>query len=440
MRHHRNLFLLFIIFLLSFSIFLSAAGEKKEKKQKEEQPPRISLPIPDSRTLLKKEDPSYKDLAFFLRSLAIIKNAYVDEKKVSQRELLKKALRGLLRELDPYSAYESPEEAKVNRERTSGNFAGIGVTVRSRGAAVEVLTVFEGSPAEKANMRSGDLIAEVNGEAVSGYDLDGCVKKIKGEAGTTVKLKLFRRDTPKPLTVSIRRGIVKISPIVNAVTLEPGIGYVRISSFTERTQEDLLQALKKFPEGKYHSLIIDLRNNPGGLLDAAIGASSIFLPTGREVVSTAGRLPSSRRTFTARETPKRLDLSLVILINGGSASAAEIMAGCLRDHNRAILAGTKSFGKGSVQTVLPLGEKDGAMRLTTARYLTPSRKMIHGIGITPDIIAPISPALHLKLSAGLLSRTLKEGAVFNSFAREDIQLMRAKEILRSLQILKKKKN
>lgn len=430
-------FALLFFLSLSFSFSLAGAPEKGEKKK--ETPPAVRLPVPDSGSRLAKEDPSYRDLAFFLRSLALIRKAYVDEKKVTQEELLKKALRGLLRELDPYSAYESPEEAKENRQRTSGSFAGIGVTVRGREGAVEVLAVFEGGPAEKAGVRSGDLIAEVNGEAVSGNDLEDCVRKIKGEVGTSLTLKIFRRNTPQPLMLTMRRSVVKMSSIVNVFPLEPGIGYLRISSFSMNTAEELLQALKKFPEGKYHSLIIDLRNNPGGLLDAAIACCSIFLPSGKEVVSTAGRLPSSRRTYPARDLPKRMDLALAILINGGSASAAEIMAGCLRDHNRAVLAGTKSFGKGSVQSVLPLGRTQGAMRLTTARYFTPSRKMIHGKGIMPDINAPITPVLQMKLSSGHLSRSFQKKAAFDSFIREDPQLARARELLRSLQILAKKK-
>ena len=435
----KSLFILLILFIFFSFPSLFSAPEKK-KSSPGEVPPKIILPLPDSAKLLQNEDPSFRDLAFFLRSLAIIRKAYVDEKKVSEKDLLKKALRGLLRELDPYSTYESPAEAKVTRERTTGNFAGIGVTVRSlHSGAVEIITVFEGSPAEKAGLRTGDFIAEVNGEAVSGHELDECVQKIKGEIGTSVKLKILRRETPGPFTVTLRRGVVKVSSIMNPVPLEPGIGYLRISSFTMSTPDDLRKALEKFPKDRFHSLVIDLRNNPGGLLDSAIGCCSLFLPTGKEVVSTAGRTPASGRVFKARESVKRQDLSLVILINGASASAAEIMAGCLRDHNCAVLVGTKSFGKGSVQSLLPLGKDDGTIRLTTARYFTPSRKMIHGVGIQPDIAVPVPPALQLKLSAGLLSRHLKAGAVFNSFAREDLQLARARELLRSLRILRTKK-
>lgn len=398
---------------------------------------RIPVPVPDSRKFLEEEEFDYKDIAFFFRTLSLIKNAYADQEKVETKTLLHKALKGLLRELDPFSSYISDDQAKDLEEDTKGSFAGIGVSIMSRGHAVEIITVFDASPAEKAGVQSGDLLVSVDGAPVSGLDIAGCVKKIKGEKGTLVKLKLLRKGVNTPLELSVRRGEIKIKSIVNSCLLRNAFGYVRITHFSAVTADDLMKEIRKFKEKNIKGLIIDVRNNPGGLLVSAIGVSSIFLQNDVEVVSTSGHLPSSRKSFPSLDVPKAPLWPIVILINENSASAAEIFAGSLRDHRRAILAGTKSFGKGSVQTIMPLGGKEGALRLTTAKYYTPSKKVIHGKGIMPDIVIPISGKEQFLLNTGHLGRSMTGDKELQKAQAKDSQLNRALDILQGITLLKK---
>ena len=431
---------LFVLFLAVLPVLSPLAEEKKQEKaeKKEAVSGKIPVPVPDGRKAMEEEEFSYKDIAFFFRTLSLIRRAYVDQNKVETGELLRKALRGLVRELDPFSAYISEDQAHHLEEDTKGSFAGIGVTITSRGHAVEIITVFDGSPAEKAGVHPGDLLVAVDDSPVSGLDVSGCVKRIKGESGTLVKLKLLRKGRNAPLELSVRRGEVKISSVVNGAVFRKEFGYVRITQFSHTTADDLMKEVVRFRERGIKGLVIDLRNNPGGLLFSAIRTASIFLKTGQEVVSTAGHLPSSRKSFKALDVPKSPPWPMVILINGNSASAAEIFAGSLRDHRRAVLAGTRSFGKGSVQTILPLGEKEGALRLTTAKYYTPSKKVIHGKGIMPDIVIPLSPKEQFELNAGHLSRTVNKEDLLWKLAAGDAQLHRALDILQGIALLQKK--
>lgn len=430
----RKLLLLFLIFF-NFLPFFLCSGREKTKQNKTGISGTVPVPVPDSRKSVQEEEFAYKDIAFFFRTLSLIRQAYVDQEKVETKELLRKALRGLMRELDPFSSYITVDQAKHLEEDTKGSFAGIGVTVMSRGHAVEIITVFDGSPAEKAGVRSGDLLVAVDGNPVSGLDISGCVKHIKGENGTLVKLKLLRKGHDSPLELSVRRGEVKVSSIVNRTIFKKEFGYVRITQFTNTTFPDLMKEIRYFKEKNIRGLVIDLRNNPGGLLISAIQTSSIFLKNGLEVVSTSGRLPSSRKSFKVQDVPKSPPWPVVILINGNSASASEIFAGSLRDHRRAVLAGTRSFGKGSVQNIMPLGEKEGALRLTVAKYYTPSKKVIHGKGIMPDILIPLSAKEQFELNAGHLGRIINKEDILQKFTAKDPQLNRALDILRGITLL-----
>lgn len=446
MSHTKKCFLYLFagLFLISGSLFpLSAADEKEKKeavKQEKKEPlklPAVPVPVPDSRKALAEDPLPYEDIAFFFRTLEMIRNAYVDEDKVTTKDLLQKALRGLVRELDPFSAYISEEQASHLEEDTKGSFAGIGVTIAGRGHTVEIINVFDGSPAEKAGVRTGDFLLSVDGKGVSGLNIDECVKLIKGENGSLVRLQIIRKGEKAPLDLTVRRGNVKINTVINQALLRNAYGYLRITQFSATTAEDLAKAVEGFRKRNIKGLVIDLRNNPGGLLISAIGTGSIFLETGREIVSTSGRLPDSKRSFRSQDVPKAPDWPVVILINGNSASAAEIFAGALRDNRRAVLAGTRSFGKGSVQTIMPLGKDSGALRLTTAKYFLPSGKTIHKKGITPDIIIPLTHAEQFELASLSPGRMMRSEEEMKKTVQKDRQLQRALDILHGIVIMQK---
>ena len=442
---HTNKFFLYLLaglFLLSCPCsFLSAADGKEKKeaakpeKKEELKLPAIPVPVPDSRKALTEDPLPYEDITFFFRTLEMIRNAYVDEDKVTTKDLLQKALRGLVRELDPFSSYISEEQASHLEEDTKGSFAGIGVTIAGRGHTVEIINVFDGSPAEKAGVRAGDYLLSVDGRGVSGLNVDECVKLIKGEKGSLVRLQVIRKGEKGPLDLTVRRGDVKINTVINTALLRNAYGYLRITQFSATTAEDLAKAVEGFRKRNIKGLVIDLRNNPGGLLVSAIGTGSIFLETGREIVSTSGRLPDSKRSFRSQDVPKAPAWPVVILINGNSASAAEIFAGALRDNSRAVLAGTRSFGKGSVQTIMPLGKDAGALRLTTAKYFLPSGKTIHKKGITPDIIIPLTHAEQFELASLSPGRMMRSEEEMKKTVQKDRQLQRALDILHGIVII-----
>lgn len=311
--------------------------------------------------------------------------------------MIEGAIDGMLSSLDPHSSYLSIDDYERMQEQTRGSFAGLGiqVTQETEGAGrglVKVISPIDETPAARAGLQPGDLIYEIDGESVFGMTLDEAIGLMKGPKGTPVDIKLIREDEPEPFDYTIVRDIVTVSPVSSRLE-DGGIGYVRLSSFTAQTEGKMRQAisdLKKENGGNLKGLVLDMRNNPGGLLDQAVGVSSSFLDGG-EIVSTKGRRSkdSMREVGDAGELVK--GVPIVVLVNGGSASASEIVAGALQDRNRALLLGTKTFGKGSVQTVLPLQSgMNGALRLTTARYYTPSGRSIQAQGIVPDIVMPIT--------------------------------------------------
>jgi len=328
---------------------------------------------------------TYSQLNLFGAVFERVRSDYVE--KPSDPALVEGAINGMVSSLDPHSRYMNDKSWRDMQETTTGEFGGLGIEVTMEDGLVKVVAPIDDTPASKAGVLSGDLIAKIDGEAVQGLTLEQAVAKMKGGVNTKTKLTILRKGKDAPLDVVLTREIIRVRP-VRYHTEGGDIGYIRITSFNEQTTESLRKAIagisKDIPQEKLAGYVVDLRNNPGGLLDQAVSVSSTFLSRG-EVVSTRGRNPEETQRFTARGGDLTKGKPLVVLINGGSASASEIVAGALHDHKRATLVGTRSFGKGSVQTIIPLGAGNGALALTTARYYTPSGRSIQAQGIAPDI-------------------------------------------------------
>ncbi len=343
------------------------------------------------------EEDGYRLIRQFATVLKLIRKNYVDEQKTDYSKLLEGALQGMLSSLDRFSSYINPNEYKSMIEETEGEFGGIGVVISIKDRWLTVVAPMENSPGMKAGIRANDRIIKIEEQHTDNLTLDEAVTLIKGEPGTSVSLTIFRPGTKENLNFNIKREIIHIDTVKDAQVLTPGIAYVRVTQFNENTAGELERELKTFTKIKAHDLIIDLRNNPGGLLDSAIDVSSLFVERHQLIVSTEGRPGTTSKEYKSISGNKFLDGKVVILINGGSASAAEILAGCLQDYHRALLVGEKSFGKGSVQSVIEL-EDGSAIRMTTAKYYTPSKRIIHEQGINPDVIVDISDEDEQKLA------------------------------------------
>ena len=330
-------------------------------------------------------DNTFSQLNLFGEVFERIRTDYVE--KPDDPKLVEGAISGMVAALDPHSRYMNEQAWREMQETTHGEFGGLGIEVTMEDGLIKVVSPIDDTPAAKAGILSGDLIAYIEDEAVQGLTLEQAVNRMKGPINTKTRLKIIRKGMDQPIDVSLVREVIRVRP-VTFHTDGGDIGYIRISSFNEQTTEGLKKALgdisKQIPPEKLAGYIVDLRNNPGGLLDEAVSVSSAFMARG-EVVSTRGRTPEETQRFTAHGGDLTKGKPLVVLINGGSASASEIVAGALHDHKRATLIGTRSFGKGSVQTIIPLGTGNGALALTTARYFTPSGHSIQAKGITPDI-------------------------------------------------------
>ncbi len=324
------------------------------------------------------------ELRTFTEIFAKIKSDYVE--KVDDKELLENAIRGMLEGLDPHSAYLDEDSYKDLQEGTSGEFGGLGIEVGMENGFVKVISPIDDTPAQKAGIKAGDLIIKLDDRSVKGMSLNDAVDIMRGKPGDPITLTIIRESEEKPLVITVVRDIIKTKS-VRFETLEPGFGYLRISSFQSHTVESLRQAIYQLKEdnsGKLKGIVLDLRNNPGGILTAAVGVSDMFLNKGM-IVYTEGRKKDSKLKFNAKPNAKLPDVPLIVLVNAGSASASEIVAGALQDHGRGIIMGEKTFGKGSVQTILPMNN-NAALKLTTARYYTPNGRSIQASGITPDII------------------------------------------------------
>ncbi|MBR1192984.1 S41 family peptidase [Bradyrhizobium sp. AUGA SZCCT0169] len=332
-----------------------------------------------------RTDGTYSQLNLFGDVFERIRASYVE--KPDDSKLMEGAINGMISSLDPHSRYMNAKGWSDMQETTHGEFGGLGIEVTMDDGLVKVVAPIDDTPAAKAGIMSGDLITQIDDDSIQGMTLDQAVSKMKGPANSKIRLKIVRKGADTPVEVAIVREIIRVRP-VRFRTEGGDIGYIRITSFNEQTTDGLRKAIadisKSIPSDKLVGYVIDLRNNPGGLLDQAVSVSSAFMGRG-EVVSTRGRTPEETQRFVARGGDLTKGKPLVVLINGGSASASEIVAGALRDHKRATIIGTRSFGKGSVQTIIPLGKSNGALALTTARYFTPSGKSIQAQGVTPDI-------------------------------------------------------
>jgi len=342
-----------------------------------------------------------------LRNLAdvfnAIKQGYVEP--VDDKKLITHAISGMLSNLDPHSAYLDAEAFKELQVGTQGEFGGLGIEVGSEDGFVKVISPIEDTPAFRAGIKAGDLIIKLDDTSVKGMPLNDAVKRMRGKPKTSIVLTIARKGETKPIVVTLVREVIKVQSVKSKV-VEPGYGYVRVVQFQEQTAASLVQHLEKLvKQGELKGLVLDLRNDPGGLLHGAVGVSAAFLPAKALVVSTDGRAEDAKRKYLAvpddylrgaredfiRNVPPSIkNVPMVVLVNGGSASASEIVAGALQDHKRAVVMGTQSFGKGSVQTILPLNS-NAAIKLTTARYFTPSGRSIQAKGIVPDIIVEETP-------------------------------------------------
>jgi len=338
----------------------------------------------DKKTAQESAGLPLNELRNFSDIFARVKTDYVED--VDDKTLLENAIRGMLSGLDPHSTYLNPEEYKELKIGTTGKFGGLGIQVGMEDGFVKVISPIDDTPAFRAGLESGDLIIRLDEKSVKGMSLNDAVKIMRGDPGTDIKLTVIREGADKPLPFTVTRDIIAVNSVKSRI-LEPDYGYVRISNFQSKTARDLVDEvskLKKENKNELKGLVLDLRNNPGGVLSAAADVSDAFINEGK-LVYTEGRISNSDFEFNAKPGDILNNSPVVVLINGGSASASEIVAGALQDHRRAVVMGSKSFGKGSVQTIQEL-RSGGAVKITTARYFTPSGRSIQGEGITPDII------------------------------------------------------
>ncbi len=402
----------------------------------------------------------YENLEDFAKILAMVRRNYVDD--VTTQKLVDGAVRGMLNSLDPHSAYLPPTAYKELQVETRGSFGGLGIEITLRDGILTVVSPIEDTPAFRAGVVAGDQIIKIEEEFTKDMSLMQAVKLMRGPKGTEINLTIRREDEPDWIELTIVREVIRIKSVKHRL-LEPGYGYLRLTQFQERTRSEADKALQAMddesPDG-LEGLVLDLRNNPGGLLSQAVSVTDLFLDAGM-VVYTEGRLDNQAQKFFARPANSRTDFPMIVLVNGGSASASEIVAGALQDHRRAIVLGTQTFGKGSVQTILPIDgdrpDTKSAIRLTTARYFTPNGRSIQATGITPDIVMEPLPAVEADsdrpelIRERNLPRHLRGGEEMDDSEDEldeaevvedeesdtvDAQLQRALELLKSWNVFK----
>jgi len=391
------------------------------------------------------DDLPLEEIQTFAEVFERIKRAYVEE--VDDRTLLRNAMRGMLSELDPHSAYLDANEYQSLRESTQGEFGGIGIEVGTENGQLMVITPIDDTPASRAGLLSRDIIIAIDGTPTDNLSLQEAVNLMRGEPGSQLRLSILRAGEDSPRDLTLTREIIRSESVRHEI-LEPGYGYLRISQFQSRTPEQALRALERMArEQPLEGLILDLRNNPGGVLQAAVGVADLFLDSGL-IVYTEGRLSDTEMSFSASpDTPAR-DVPLVVLINSGSASAAEIVAGALQDQRRGVIMGTESFGKGSVQQIMPLGNGEG-LKLTTALYYTPNGRSIQAQGIEPDVevvrgrleVAESRRELREADLEGHLSsqNQPRERAAMSQRLRDDYQLSEALNLLKALNVVDRRR-
>lgn len=380
---------------------------------------------------IKQKDDFYKEIELFADTLAIIRSEYVDSSEM--KDLIYGALEGMLSSLDPYSQFMDPDTYNEVKVDTEGVFGGLGIEITIKDGLLTIITPLDDTPAYLAGLKAGDRIVKIEGELTRKITLLEAVKKLRGEPGSEVKITIMREGEGTLLDFTIKRGIIKIKSIKEAKIIEDNIGYIRIAEFQENTPQDLEKSLRDLENQHMEGLILDLRNNPGGLLDAAVQVVDKFIEKEKIIVTTRGRIKNKNLEFKS-VTSGHPYYPLVVLVNGGSASGSEIVAAAIQDHKRGILLGTKTFGKGLVQTIIPL--RDGsALRLTTSKYFTPNGLTIHDKGVIPDIVVKFEEG---KVSLGKkddIFEDIKKGE-FPKEDKEEIfydnQLVRAIDLLKGI--------
>ncbi len=383
----------------------------------------------------------YSNIELFTHVLEKVRHQYVEGGDLTYKKLIYGALNGMLDTLDPHSEFLEPQAHTELRNDTEGEFGGIGVVVTKRNGFLTVVSPIDGTPGHRKGIVSGDRIIKINGESTEDFSLEDAVDRLRGKPGTTVNITLYNPETQESRQVKIERAVIEVRTIkdINGDQAFPvgedGIGYIRITQFGEKTSNELDQALETLQRKGMEYLILDLRGNPGGLLDQAVKVCEKFVPRGQLIVSTKGRDGETLEKRKASYSDPYKAIPIVVLVNGGSASASEIVAGCLQDLNRAIILGEQTFGKGSVQSILPLPD-GSALRLTTAKYYTPSERAIHGNGVEPDVVVPMAREterdLYYKRSGGLKSLDKKTRKRVK--AVEDAQLQRARDLLTGIRV------
>jgi len=401
----------------------------------------------------KSRDDLFSQMTIFADALSVIRSEYVDA--VDSKKLIYGALRGMLESLDDYSQFMDPDEYNEIRIETKGEFAGIGVEISLKDGVLTIITPMVGTPAEAAGIKAGDKIVKIDGKITKNITLSDAIKQMRGKPGSIVKLTVWREGTSSILEIPIRRDIIKVHSIKKAEMLGDKIGYIKLIEFQENTTRDLDEAIKRLVSSGMESLILDLRNNPGGLLDGAVDVAERFLAKDKVIVSIKSRTKEQDMLFKSSGKVAHTGFPLTVIVNEGSASASEIVAGAIKDNKRGVIVGAKTFGKASVQTVIPL--KDGsALRFTTAYYLTPSGKLIKGEGIAPDVVVESSASTgkerdrdldifesleeHKELKITKEKPEVKSEKIESSGSEKDNQLDAAINLMKAIKVYKTGKN
>ena len=389
-----------------------------------------------------EKDNPYAQMELITRVMELIRKDYVDGEKVTYKDLSYGALKGMLSSLDPHSQFMEPQAYQDMKEDTEGKFGGIGVVISmSKEGFLTIVAPMEDTPGARAGLLPADRIIKVNGKVTEKMTLPEAVRQLRGDPGTKVTISVYRSKAKDPSDkikdYTIERAEIKVDSVKDAKMIEDGIGYIRITQFNEPTADEFEKGLQKLEEQGIDALIIDLRNNPGGLLEAARKVAEKFIPKGDLIVSTEGRDLAQKVVYKSLGGKKRVTMPLVLLVNNGSASGSEIVAGALQDLKRAVLVGETTFGKGSVQSILQLPD-GSAVRLTTAKYYTPSHKVIHEHGVTPDITVPISEEDERKLAEQRVRANLPPDDDAEKAKKiEDVQLGRAIDVLKGVKLFAK---
>lgn len=400
----------------------------------------LSAADPEPATTPQKEDSGYSEIATLAKAVELIRQDYVDSSKVSYHDLIYAAMKGMLSSLDPHSQFMDPDDFRDMQDDTRSRFNGLGVEVALRDGLLTVVTPMEDTPAAKAGILAGDQILKINGASTEKMNLQDAVEVLRGEPGQKINLTILRPSTKEIKDYALERKEIKLASVKGGKLLDPAltgpfkVGYVRIVQFNEPTAEEFSKTLDDLQKQGMQALVLDLRNNPGGLLNSAVDVLGQFLPPNTKVVSTQGRAESQKHDYSTpvgvKERPR---FPLVVLVNQGSASGAEIVAGALKDLHRAVIVGETTFGKGSVQNVMQLPD-GSALRFTTAKYYTPSKTVIQGNGVAPNILVPLTPEQERAVATLRNNDKIGASEAIEMIKSKDVQLMRGIDALKGVMI------